>query len=210
MSTNRKNKKRPAAGNPETQKRIVDATFAIAAEKGFEQATTAEIARRAGVAEGSIYNYFRTKDDLLIHMVSEYAGSFLGELSGEVATQGDPLGKLDHLIGFHVRFFTREGNIFQVVFGKTPGTRVQWARIVQVVIGPYAGLIGEIIREGIEQGMFKPVNPQVAASLLLGGMQLTILRHFFGLGAYDPDEAIEQIKDIYLGGIVTSHGTDTE
>ncbi len=193
-----------------TQRRIVDATFAIAAEKGFEQATTAEIARRAGVAEGSIYNYFRTKDDLLIHMVSEYAGSFLKALAEEVAARENPLKKLDRLIEFHVQFFAREGGIFQVVFGKTPGTRVQWARIVQVVIGPYAGLIDGIIREGIEQGMFKPVNPQVAASLLLGGMQLTILRHFFGLGAYVPDEAIEEIKNIYLGGIVASHEKDTD
>jgi hypothetical protein len=96
-----------------------------------------------------------------------------------------------------------------VIFGKTPGTRLQWARIIQVVVGPYVGLIDEIIREGVRQDVFKNINPQVAGSLLLGGMQLTILRHFFGLGAYGPDEAIEEIKQIYLGGIVANHGTDT-
>ena len=208
MKENRRNKKNRASAS-ETQQRIVEATFAIAAEKGFEQATTAEIARRAEVSEGSIYNYFRTKDDLLIHMVREYAGSFLEALSGEVAAQHNPLQKLERLIEFHVRFFTREGNLFQVIFGKAPGTRLQWARIIQVVVGPYVGLMDEIIREGIEQGLFKHINPQVAGSLLLGGMQLTILRHFFGLGAYGPDEAIEEIKTIYLGGIVADHGTDT-
>jgi len=209
MNENQKTKKRARSSASETRQKIVEATFAIAAEKGFEQATTAEIARRAGVSEGSIYNHFRTKDDLLIHMVREYAGSFLEALSGEVAAQKDPLQRLDRLIEFHVRFFTREGNIFQVIFGKTPGTRLQWARIIQVVVGPYVELLDEIIREGIEQGVFKPVDSQVAGSLLLGGMQLTILRHFFGLGAYGPDEAIEEIKKIYLGGIVASYGTDT-
>jgi TetR/AcrR family fatty acid metabolism transcriptional regulator len=209
MSKQHRQKRKNRESTSATRQRIVDATFAIAAEKGFEQATTAEIARQAGVSEGSIYNYFRTKDDLLIHMVGEYAGSFLEELSGEVAAQKEPAQKLERLIEFHVRFFTRKGNIFQVVFGKTPGTRVQWARIIQVVVGPYAGLIDGIIREGIKRRVFKPVNPQVAASLLLGGMQLTILRHFFGLGEYDPDEAIGEIKRIYLGGMVAGYGKNT-
>lgn len=196
-------KKRAKRGNPaDTRRKILDATLAIAATKGFEQTTTAEIARRAGVAEGSIYNYFRSKDDLLIHMVSEFAGSFLSELAEHVFVEQDPVRKLDRLIEYHIRFFTKEGNIFQVIYGKRPGTKIQMARIIRVAIGPYAGLIEDILREGIAQAKLRDVNPQIAASFLLGGMQLTILRRFFDLADYDPDQAVKEIRDIYLGGLL--------
>lgn len=185
-----------------TKQKIVDAALAIAAEKGFEQATTAEIARKAGVAEGSIYNYFRTKDDLLIHTVSQFAGSFLSALSEAVSHEENPLRKLDRLISFHIHFFTQEGNIFQIIYGKRPGAKVQMERILRVAVAPYAALIEQVITEGIEQGCMVRVNPQIAASLLLGGMQLTLLRRFFDLGTYSPDDAVGEIKRIYFAGLV--------
>ncbi len=180
----------------------MDAALAIAAKKGFEQATTAEIARHAGVAEGSIYNYFRAKDDLLFHMVEQYATSFLGQLTAEIEGETDALAKLERLIAFHIRFFTQEGNIFQVVFGKTWGTRVQMARIIRGAIAPYMVLVEQIVTEGIARGRFKKLNPQIAASFLLGGLQLTLVRRFFDLADYSPEEAIEQVRKIYLDGLI--------
>jgi TetR/AcrR family fatty acid metabolism transcriptional regulator len=185
-----------------TKQKIVDAALAIAAKKGFEQATTAEIARKAGVAEGSIYNYFRTKDDLLIYTVSQFADSFLSTLSRVIEQEKNPLAKLNRLISFHIHFFTRKGNVFQIIYGKRPGAKVQMARILQVTVAPYASLIERIVKEGIELGYLERVNPQIMASSLLGGMQLTLLRRFFDLANYPPDEAIDDIKRIYLQGVM--------
>jgi TetR/AcrR family fatty acid metabolism transcriptional regulator len=196
------NRRKTAKTSPsETRQRIVDAALAIAAEKGFEQATTAEIAKLASVSEGSIYNHFRTKDELLIHMVSEYSSMYLAALSEAISAENDPVKKIERLISFHINFFTQKGNIFQVIYGKGPGAKVQMARIIRVAIGPYVSLIEGIIREGIAQGNFRNVNPRIAASILLGGMQLTILQKFFNLVDYRPDEAIEQIRNICMGGL---------
>jgi TetR/AcrR family fatty acid metabolism transcriptional regulator len=202
MKTTPDNKKEKRAPALQTKQKIVDATLAIAAEKGFDQATTAEIARAAGVSEGSIYNYFRTKDDLLIHTVSEYAGSFLTAMAQTLSEEQTAVDKLNRLISFHIDFFTQEGNIFQVIHGKQPGAKVQMARIFQVAVAPYATLIEEIIRDGITKGFFKDINPQIAASFVLGGMQLTLLRRFFQMGDYSPRDAIHEIKRIYLEGLL--------
>jgi TetR/AcrR family fatty acid metabolism transcriptional regulator len=199
-SVHRKSKNRSLAA-VQTKQKIVNATLTIAAEKGFDQATTAEIARKAGVSEGSIYNYFRTKDDLLIHTVSEYAGSFISALEAAVAAEPTPLQKLEHLVTFHINFFTQEGNIFQIIYGKRPGAKVQMARILTVAVAPYAELIERIIREGVELGQIEKINPQVAASFLLGGMQLTLLRRFFDMASYSAEETIAEIKKIYLSGL---------
>jgi TetR/AcrR family fatty acid metabolism transcriptional regulator len=195
-------RKRRRASPEETKRRIIDATFAIAAQKGFEQTTTAEIARRARVAEGSIYNHFHTKDDLLIHMVSEYAGSYLTQLLTQIEAEKGALRKLERLIKLHIGFFTQEGSIFEVIFGKTMGTRVQMARVIHIAVDPYVRLIESIVRDGVAEGVFRDVNPQVAAPLLLGGMQLTIMRRFFKLADYGVEEAAEEIHRVYLSGLL--------
>ena len=196
-----KKRKRQGAQSAETRRKIIDAALAIAAVKGFEMATTAEIAKQAGVSEGSIYNYFRTKDELLVNMVGEYAGSFLAELNEKIAAENSALDKIDRLIRFHIWFFTEKGNIFQVIHGKRPGTKVQMARIIQVAIVPYVSLIEEIIREGIARGEFRKVNPEVAASFLIGGMQLALLAPFFDIAEGGPDQTAEQIRNLFLGGL---------
>jgi TetR/AcrR family fatty acid metabolism transcriptional regulator len=198
----RKNKDRSLTA-VQTKQKIVNATLTIAAEKGFDQATTAEIARKAGVSEGSIYNYFRTKDDLLIHTVAEYAGSFISVLEAAIAAEPTPLRKLERLIAFHINFFTQEGNIFQIIYGKRPGAKVQMARILTVAVAPYAELIERILQEGIAFGHIENINSQVAASFLLGGMQLTLLRRFFDMATYSAEETIAEIKRIYLNGLST-------
>jgi len=202
MKTSPKSRKRTRASPAETKQKIVDAALAIAARKGFEQATTAEIARCARVAEGSIYNYFTTKDDLLIHMVEQYATSFREQIGNEIRDERDPVRKIERLIAFHIRFFTQEGNIFQVIFGKTPGTKVQMARIIGLAIAPYVSMVEEVIREGIEQERFRKLNPQIVASFLIGGMQLALVRRFFNLANYGAEEAVEQIRDVYLQGLI--------
>lgn len=204
MEPGSKKEKRTKGSAARTKRKIVEATLAIAAEKGFDAATTAEIARRAGVSEGSIYNHFRTKDDLLIHMVGEFAGSFLSNLLDALAEESGAEGKLRRLIEFHIDFFTQEGNIFQVIYGKRPGAKVQMARIIEVAIGPYVGLIGSIVREGIDAGVFRPANPELVASSLLGGMQLTLLRRFFEPVEFTADEAVEEITRIYFGGLLAA------
>lgn len=202
MKPKQKTEKPKRASALETKQKIINATLAIAATKGFEQTTTAEIAREAGVAEGSIYNHFRTKDDLLIHMVEQYASSFMRLLEEAIGEEKTATAKLKRLISFHIQFFTQEGNIFQVVFGRTPGTKVQMARVIRIVVAPYTAILQKIITEGIDRKEFRKMNPQVASSFLLGGMQLTLLRRFFDLADYTPREAVNGILELYLNGLV--------
>jgi AcrR family transcriptional regulator len=74
----------------EREGQILDAAAAVFAEKGFHQATVHDIATRAGVADGTLYNYFENKFDLLIAILAQMAE--LEQLPGELlqALQGEP------------------------------------------------------------------------------------------------------------------------
>lgn len=63
-------KRLEAAKMPPGRKKVLIASLKLFAEQGFYQTTTAQIAKKAGVSEGTIYNYFKTKDDLLTQLLS--------------------------------------------------------------------------------------------------------------------------------------------
>src|SRR5256885_15696648 len=78
--------------------RILDAAIRVFAERGFHSATVAEIARAAGVADGTIYLYFKGKDDLLLRLFDEKMNELLAEVKAAVAQERTAPGKVRRFI----------------------------------------------------------------------------------------------------------------
>src|SRR5204862_945310 len=82
--------------------RILDAAIKVFAERGFHSATVAEIARAAGVADGTIYLYFKGKDDLLLRLFDEKMTELLAEVKAAVAQERTAPDKLRRFIQLHL------------------------------------------------------------------------------------------------------------
>ena len=186
----------------DTRHKILNAALFIAARNGFIKATTDQIAKRAKVSEGIIYHYFKSKDELCFEMIKEHAEGYRHQLVKEIENILKAKDKLERLIDFHFQYFTREGNIFQIIFGKSGGSPLMFNYILKVAIIPYSEIIEDIIRYGIESGEFKDVEPVASASGLLGMMQINILRLHFGPTPLSAQKIEETIKQIFFGGLL--------
>ena len=148
------------------REQVLDAAAAVFADKGFDRATTKEIAQAAGVSEGTIYNYFANKFDLLIGLMSRIAE--IGTLPDELvaARQGDVRDF------FAMAFRHRMGRIEQgegmlkailpQVFVH-PDLRDQF---YQQYVLPIAVLLEQYVRVEIEQGRIRPVNVPLATRMV--------------------------------------------
>ncbi len=85
------------------RKRIIDAAVDVFADKGFFQAKVSEIAEAAGVADGTIYLYFKSKDDLLISLFREKMNEILQRFSA-IRDEGSPEQQLRRYIAEHLAF----------------------------------------------------------------------------------------------------------
>ncbi len=184
-----------------TRQKIINAALLVAAKEGFIKATTDQIARRAGVSEGIIYHYFKSKYELCCNMIKEHSEEFRQKLINKIEKCRTAKDKLVKLIDFHFEYFTGRDNIFQAVFGKSGETTVMMGHILKVVIIPYVKIIEQIIRQGKKEGDFKDLNPSIAASSLLGMMQIAIVRLHFGFAKFSVKDARDEIKRIFLEGI---------
>ncbi len=105
----------------EKQKQIVDAAIQIFAEKGYSNTSTAEIAKLAGVAEGTIFKHFGTKDKLLLSIIVPYIKEFFPVIAEEVMGQvmKNQLTTFEEflrgLLQNRVAFITENREIFQVI-----------------------------------------------------------------------------------------------
>ena len=74
---------------PDRRTLILDAAVVVFAQSGFDRARVSDIARSAGVADGTIYLHFKNKDDLLIRLFEERINPVIRQLDDHVATAGD-------------------------------------------------------------------------------------------------------------------------
>jgi TetR/AcrR family transcriptional regulator, fatty acid metabolism regulator protein len=142
----------------ERRAQILRAAAKVFAAKGYERATIADIAKEARVAEGSIYNYFKNKGDLLVGLPRQVIQPRIESLSlAATAQSGSPEEMLTLMARTMVRAIRENAHIFRILLTALPSmtkkTRQQY--LDQVVL--YAtGMLRAFFEEQIRQGVFRP------------------------------------------------------
>jgi len=191
MSARRRKQVRP--------RELLDAALALFVEKGFAAARMEEIAARAGVSKGTLYLYFRSKEDLLKTLIAERFSCQIAVRVHETATPARTSHDLlrDVLTAWWSALMEggHAGGIFKLVFAEArtfPGLAEFWSRDV---IEPVRRLISRIVVRGIDRGEFRPVEPDlVVHSLVLPIVMVCLHRHTIGAGV--PDDPLMNAPDL--------------
>ena len=206
MSTARK------ASREDKRRRIIDAAVQVFADKGFFGARVSEIADAAGVADGTIYLYFKSKDDLLISLFEEKMENLVELLEQRLEDHnGDPEAKIRRYIIEHLRTVAEQPNLMQVL---TVELR-QSARFIKEyhpkAFRRYLELLQAVLEEGQKQGVFRQdLDPLVFRRALFGAIDEIsrewILKHMEGVrgdnrSQNDPNEVAKQFSDFIIRGL---------
>jgi AcrR family transcriptional regulator len=147
---------------------ILDAAAAVFAEKGFHRATTKEIARTAGVSEGTIYNYFGSKADLLIGIMARLAE--LEHLDQELADalQSDARDFLIAIFRDRMGLVQQEDEMIQAIMPEILVNPALRERFRQQFLRPTVTLFERYIQARIELGHIRPLNVPLAVRIVQG------------------------------------------
>lgn len=150
---------------------ILRAAVEVFAERGYFSARMREVAIRAGVADGTLYLYFKGKEDLLVSVLEEYADAFLERARRDAAKVVDPSEKLRVVVERHL--FSMEGDrpLAQVFQIELRHTRRFLRQVAKGKVAQYLGLLQEIIGEGVARGVFRSDLPaEMAARAVFGAV----------------------------------------
>ncbi|KQU14939.1 TetR/AcrR family transcriptional regulator [Peribacillus butanolivorans] len=180
---------------------IIDAAVIIIAQNGYYQAQVSKIAKQAGVADGTIYLYFKNKEDILISLFHEKMGYFVEQIEEELKGKSSASEKLYVLIQKHFQILSEDVNLAIVTQLELRQSNKELRLRINDVLRGYLNLIDQIIIEGKENGEFLPdLNHLLARQMIFGTIDETVTTWVMNEQKYSLSDLAKDVHRLLLGG----------
>ncbi len=183
--------------------RILKAAVKVFAQRGFYNAKVSQIARNAGIADGTIYLYFKNKDEILISIFEEEMAKFISQVSSEIEFETDVKKKFQIFVKTHLGFVKKKPKLAQVFQLELRQSNKFIKEYTGSKLKEYLNVAGDIIEEGQRQGVIrKDIHPGLMKRALFGSLD-EVATHWVLMknGKYDLEKSADQIADIFMSGI---------
>ncbi len=190
--------------DPGKPQQIIDAAIRVFARTGFYNSRVSDIAREAGIASGTIYLYFKTKDEILVTLFREKMAEWVEAVRGEIAAEPDPLAKLRRLVALHFSVLESNPDLAEVVQVELRQGHKFFRGASAHEVSAYFALIGGVLEAGMASGQIRPDVPvKLATKMLFGAMDQVATSWVLGKRAYRLSDAAEPVAAVFLRGITT-------
>jgi len=206
QAISRKSKAEPGAPGPKRDA-ILRAAIDVFADRGYFNAQVADVARAAGVAAGTVYLYFRSKDDLLISIFERGMRAALEEGRAAGAKLRDPRERLRSFARLHLGRLGRDRNLAIVFQVELRQSTKFMERFSSTLLRDYLGLIREAIEDGQRDGVFRSdIKPTVAAKILFGALDEMATNWILSRRRYSLEAEADVVVDLFLNGAKGARG----
>jgi TetR/AcrR family fatty acid metabolism transcriptional regulator len=181
---------------------LLRAAIETFAATGFFNAQVADVARTAGVAAGTVYLYFRGKDDLLISIFEKTMKEAIAAGRESVAGIADPLARLRTIARLHLDRMSRDRALAVVFQVELRQSTKFMERFSTTHLREYLGMIRDVIADGQNAGVFrKDVNPTLASKLLFGMLDEMATNWILSRRRYSLVAEADAIVDLFVRGV---------
>jgi TetR/AcrR family fatty acid metabolism transcriptional regulator len=192
--------------DPAKRHQIIDAAIRVFARNGYYNSRVSDIAREAGIASGTVYLYFKTKDEILVTLFREKMAEWVAYARREIADEPDAISKIRRLVALHFSVLERHPDLAEVVQVELRQGHKFFRGASAQEVSAYFELIGAVLQEGIAAGQFRQDLPvKIATKLLFGAMDQVATSWVLGKRGYRLGDAAGPVVSMFLEG-VSKHG----
>ncbi len=191
---------------------IMEAALNVFSQKGLNNFKMIEVAEAAGVGKGTLYEYFASKDELIQACFEAIMDEWEGFVRSRMGSETDSELLIRTIITTTFEFFTAERKRLEVMYdffalsvprGEDSTSMLKVQPLYQRLLAD----ITEIIKAGIEAGRFRPVEPSLAASMIMALIDGLFLQVALGVIKLDDNGFEERIADLALCGLIVRGNT---
>lgn len=200
-------KKDAAPPAPEGKReRILDAAIKVFAAEGFYNAKVSQIAHEAGVADGTIYLYFKSKDDLLINLFEDRMERVNANLREAIDTESTAVARLKRIVKLHLELVEQNRDMAEVISVELR----QSSKFIREYSNPkfaeFLRTIAGAVVEGQRTGELRTgIDPYVFARALFGALDeialAWLVKHPGSKASIELPRAAEQLGDLFIDGL---------
>ena len=187
--------------------RILDAAVRVFAKKGFFKSRISDIAKEAGVADGTVYLYFKNKDDILIQVFEVNLDRILKGLHLELSVLPGPLEKLERWFRYQVELFQSNKELVEVLIVEIRQSHRFMKEYTPNLYFAYLDILGSVLKEGKEKGIFvETLDANMLKYAIYGAIEEVALRWVLKRDSIDIARAIDGLLLVWLEGIACKKG----
>jgi TetR/AcrR family fatty acid metabolism transcriptional regulator len=192
-----------SATPPDKRRRILDAAVGVFAQHGFYTARVSQIAREANVADGTIYLYFKNKEDILIQVFIDAMDEILRRQEGALAGLVDPVVRLETFVRVHFQSVAESRALAEVITVELRQSSKFMRNTDMKPFGRYLGIIARIVEDGMREGLFtNSLSPRMVARAIFGTIDELALEWAMGGREDSLPEASRLVTQLFLSGLL--------
>jgi TetR/AcrR family transcriptional regulator, fatty acid metabolism regulator protein len=182
-------------------RQIIDAAVVAIAENGYHQTQVSKIAKQAGVADGTIYLYFKSKEDILISLFEEKMGHFIENIEEMIGSNGTAAQKLLMMIEAHFSMLSEDHHLAIVTQLELRQSNKELRLKINDVLKGYLKVIDKIITDGIENGEFSnTLDVRLARQMIFGTIDETVTSWVMNERKYDLKSLAKPVQLLLING----------
>jgi TetR/AcrR family fatty acid metabolism transcriptional regulator len=186
------------------KEQIIHAAITVFGKNSFQDASISQIARVAGVAEGTIYQYFKNKEDLFFSIPLERSKVFREQFNVHLQGITGAIEKIKKLVWYYLYFFKTNPDYARSLMLEMRVTRHFRRTRTYRGLRIFGQQVLQILKEGQEQGVIRnDCDIYLSRQLLLGMLEHIVTRWLLRGERYDVAERHEQVADLILSGIAS-------
>ncbi len=181
---------------------IIQAALEVIAENGYHASQVSKIAKKANVADGTIYLYFKNKEDILISVFRERMGQFIHKIKNAIEDKETASEKLLTLIQMHYAQLTESPYLAKVTQLELRQSKPELRREINKVLKSYLDVIDSIIEHGIKEKEIRDdIHPRLMRQMIFGTIDETVTTWVMKNERYNLLDQVEDVHSLLLNGL---------
>ena len=182
---------------------IMNAAQVVIASKGYDQARMDDIVEKAQLSKGAIYWYYKSKKDIYLSLIDYWFNEYSAGVLKSLEDKDSSSEQLKSLFEYFVDQFDQNPDTFKIMveFWRTSGLDVDFNNKLQEIYSQFLEYIIDIIKNGIESGEFKEVDPRITALSILINIEGIHWFTLFDKSGVEAHEYINTISNFILNGL---------
>jgi TetR/AcrR family fatty acid metabolism transcriptional regulator len=184
------------------RKEILTAAIDVFARKGYNKANIMEVANKAGVATGTVYLYFKNKDDLLLQAMKTMMDSNLVEIKKKISNEEKSIDKLFMFFYHHIEVFTKKPSMARFLVVELRQSEEFYKRYPSYnPYHEYHDFVQDLVKKAIKEGTTIAYNPATISYMILGAMDTVVTQWLIHPESINLEEVTKEMRAVLHNGM---------